>query len=94
MGYQVKFGAADKSISTIYDGHAAMASFEKDLTNAFRRVVIVSPYLQKSRTVKFITVLQKALASGIDIVVHTKEADSYDSKNQESVREAITILAV
>lgn len=32
------------------------------------------------------------MASGVDIVIHTKEADCYDSKNQESVREAITII--
>ena len=25
-------------------------------------------------------------------MIHTKEADSYDSKNQESVREAITLI--
>ena len=92
LGYQVKFGSADKSISTIYDGHAAMASFEQELTDASRSVVIVSPYLQKSRIVKLLPVLQKALASGVEIVIHTKEADSYDSKNQESVCEAITII--
>ena len=92
LGYQVKFGASDKSISTIYDGHAAMASFEQDLTDAARNIVIVSPYLQKGRIAKLLPVLQKALASGVDIVIHTKEADSYDSKNQESVREAITLI--
>ena len=92
LGYQVKFGAADKSVSMIYDGHSSMASFEQDLTDAARNIVIVSPYLQKSRIVKLLPVLQKALASGVDIVIHTKVSDSYNSKNQESVREAITII--
>lgn len=50
LGYQVKFGAADKSISTIYDGHAAMGSFEQDLIDAARSIVIVSPYLQKQES--------------------------------------------
>ena len=92
LGYQVKFGAADKSISTICDGHAAMASFDQDLTNAVRSVVIVSPYLQKSRIVKLLPVLQKALASGVDIVIHTKETDSYVSEKQDSVREASSMM--
>lgn len=48
LGYQVKFGAADKSISTIYDGHAAMASFEQDLIDAAQSIVIVSPYFQRN----------------------------------------------
>lgn len=57
LGYQVKFGAADKSISTIYDGHAAMASFEQDLIDAARSIVIVSPNLQKGRIVKLLSLL-------------------------------------
>lgn len=92
LGYQVKFGVADNSISTIYDGHAAMASFEQDLINAARSIVIVSPYFQKVRIVKLLPILQKALASGVDIVIHTKGPDSYTSEKQESVREAISMI--
>ena len=92
LGYQVKFGAADKSISTIYDGHAAMASFEQDLIDAARSIVIVSPYFQKERIVKLLPILQKALASGVDIVIHTKGPDSYASEKQESVREASNMM--
>ena len=92
LGYQVKFGAADKSISTIYDGHAAMASFEQDLIDAAQSIVIVSPYFQKERIVKLLPILQKALASGVDIVIHTKGLDSYASEKQESAREASAMM--
>lgn len=92
LGYQVKFGAADKSISTIYDGYAAMASFEQDLIDAAQSIVIVSPYFQKERIVKLLPILQKALASGVDIVIHTKGLDSYASEKQESVREASSMI--
>ena len=92
LGYQVKFGAADKSISTIYDGYAAMASFEQDLIDAAQSIVIVSPYFQKERIVKLLPILQKALASGVDIVIHTKGQDSYASEKQESVREASSMI--
>lgn len=92
LGYQVKFDAADKSISTIYDGYAAMASFEQDLIDAAQSIVIVSPYFQKERIVKLLPILQKALASGVDIVIHTKGLDSYASEKQESVREASSMI--
>ena len=42
LGYQVKFGAADQSVSVIYDGHSSMLPFEQDLDDAARSVVIVS----------------------------------------------------
>lgn len=92
LGYQVKFGAADKSISTIYDGHAAMGSFEQDLNDAARSIVIVSPYMQKARIVKLLSLLQQAFDSGVDIVIHTEGSDNYDSQKQESVREAIAMI--
>ena len=69
-----------------------MASFEQDLINAARSIVIVSPYFQKVRIVKLLPILQKALASGVDIVIHTKGPDSYTSEKQESVREAISMI--
>lgn len=92
LGYQVKFGAADKSVSMIYDGHSSMAPFEQDLNDAARSIVVVSPYLQKGRIVKLLLALQKAMDSGIDVVVYTRAAEQYDPKNQKSVCEAITML--
>lgn len=92
LGYQVKFGAADAPVSMIYDGHASMVPFEQDLTDAARSITIVSPYLQKGRLGKLLPLLQKALSSGIDIALHTKDADGYEPKYQEAMREAITML--
>ena len=92
LGYQVKFGAADQSVSVIYDGHASMAPFEQDLDDAVRSVVIVSPYLQKGRIVKLLPSLQKAIASGVEIAIHTRTADSRELSNQESICEAIEVL--
>lgn len=92
LGYQVKFGAADKSVSMIYDGHSSMAPFEQDLNDATRSIVIVSPYLQKGRIAKLLPALQKAMGSGIDVVVYTRAAEQYDPKNQKSVCEANTML--
>ena len=69
-----------------------MDSFEQDLIDAARSIVIVSPYFQKERIVKLLPILQKALASGVDIVIHTKRPDSYATEKQESVREASSMM--
>ena len=63
LGYQVKFGAADQSISVIYDGHSSMLPFEQDLDDAACSVVIVSPYLQKGRFLKLLPALPRFLHS-------------------------------
>lgn len=41
---------------------------------------------------KLLPILQKALASGVDIVIHTKGLDSYASEKQESAREASAMM--
>ena len=92
LGYQVKFGAADQVVSVIYDGYSSMLPFEQDLDDAARSVVIVSPYLQKGRIVKLLPSLQKAIASGVKIEIHTRTADSRELSNQESVYEAIEMM--
>ena len=92
LGYQVKFGAADKPVSMIYDGHSSMSAFDQDLNDAARSIVIVSPYLQKERIAKLLPVLQKAMDSGVDAVVHIRTAEHCDPKNQKTVCEAITTM--
>lgn len=92
LGYQVKFGARDDSVSMIYDGHASMVPFERDLSDAAKSIVIVSPYLQKGRVSKLLTALQKAPSSDVEVVIHIKDADSFEPKYQAGVREAITML--
>ena len=41
---------------------------------------------------KLFPILQKALVSGVDILIHTKGPDSYASEKQESVREASSMI--
>lgn len=92
LGYQVKFGERDDSVSTLYDGHAAMAPFEGDLTNATKGIVIVSPYLQRGRIDRLCPILQEAGASGVQVVIHTRDADSLPAEHQEDRREAVAML--
>ncbi|MBS6845856.1 MAG: DEAD/DEAH box helicase family protein [Firmicutes bacterium] len=92
LGYQVKFGAADRAVSTLYDGHASMQPFEQDLEYAVRSALIVSPYLQKGRVRMLLPSLQKAIASGVKIIVHTRSADSREPSNQHHVHEAIALM--
>ena len=92
LGYQVKFGEREKAVSLIWDGYASMLAFEKELSDARRSIVIVSPYAQKGRVSNLLSILQEALSSGVEIAVHTKEAESFDLKQQQNVSEAITLL--
>lgn len=88
----MKFGAQDDSVSMVYDGHASMVPFEQDLSDAASRIIIVSPYVQKTRIGKLLPILQAALSRGVDLIIHVKDADSFEPKYRADVREAMTIL--
>jgi len=92
LGYQVKFGERDDSVSMIYDGYASMAPFFQDLSDAAKNVVIVSPYIQKGRVSKLLPTLQERLLSGVEVVIYVKDADNFDSKYQSDIREAVAML--
>lgn len=92
LGYQVKFGAQDESVSAIYDGPSASAAFERDLAKAVRNIVIVSPYLQKGRVAQLLPSLQSAMASGVEVVVHTRDTAGLAPEEQAGAHEAGRML--
>ena len=92
LGYQVKFGAHDDHVSTIYNGRTSAASFDQDLIDAARNIVIFSPYIQKSRVSKLLPALQESVADGITVTVHTREVESYEIIHQPEIQETILLL--
>ena len=76
LGYQVRFGTSDEPVSTIYDGHTAMAAFEQELSDAAQNIVIVSPYLQKGRVGRLLPLLQSTVSRGVKITIHTGDDDA------------------
>lgn len=91
LGYQVKFGEQDDG-SAICHGNEVIARFEEDIVRGAKSILIVSPYVQKSRLNRLLPILQEALALGIAVTVHTKTADSYEINQQEGADEAISML--
>lgn len=80
LGYQVRFGTSDEPVSMVYDGHAAMAAFEQELSDAAQSIVIVSPYLQKGRVGRLLPLLQSTVSRGVKITVHTNDDDARQSE--------------
>ena len=76
----MRFGTSDEPVSTIYDGHTAMATFEQDLSDAAQSIVIVSPYLQKGRVGRLLPLLQSTVSRGVKITGHTNDDDARRSE--------------
>lgn len=92
LGYQTRFGAADDHISVLYDGHAAMAAFEQELSDAARSVTILSPYLQKGRVSHLLPILQGAVSRGVKITICTGDVSDAEERHQAEVIAAVDLL--
>ena len=92
LGYQIKFGAHDHNVSSIYDGRTAAKAFEQDIANATDSIIVVSPYIQSGRVNKLLHILQEAVASGVAVSIHTKDIVDYDISKQPEIRAAIALL--
>ena len=57
LGYQIKFGAHDHNVSSIYDGRTAAKAFEQDIANATDSIIVVSLYIQSGRVNKLLHIL-------------------------------------
>ncbi len=92
LGYQVRFGGKEDTSGAIYDGYAAMEPFEKDLVNAGKSVVLISPFLQKGRAAKLLPVIRQLTASGVAVHIHTRSPESYDAEHQKNICDTISSL--
>lgn len=92
LGYQVKFGEPNETASSIYDGYASMMPFARDLSNAVKSVVIVSPYIQKDRIDMLLPTFRELLLSEIKITVYINDADTFAAKYKSDINKAISAL--
>ncbi len=72
LGYQVKLTAADAGSSRIYGGQDYWEPFAQDVSEAAESVLIVSPFVKKSRLQMLRPALDKALGSGVKVTVRTR----------------------
>lgn len=92
LGYQMKFGENDDAVGSVYDGYASMAPFSKDLSDAAKSIVIVSPYIQKDRVSNLLPIFRELLLSGAEIIIYVNAANSFAPKYQSDIRKAIAAL--
>jgi len=76
----------------IFDGSSFLPVFMNDLLSAKREVMIVSPYLTKSRVIKMMETLDGVISSGLILAVATRPADDYADKDKLRIASLIELL--
>ena len=93
IGYQTKIIENTlNSPSIIYDGKSFLPVYYNDFNSASYEIVIVSPFMRKSRITQFLKVLSPLISQNIAITVITRPTEDFKEVDRIAVSENISTL--
>ena len=88
IGYKIKVSdILQVSPDLIYDGKSFYPVFSEDIRNAKNEILIVSPFMRKSRITQILRLMSGALLNQVKIVVVTRPAEDFPERDQKGVLE-------
>lgn len=75
LGYQVMLTEGDASSSKIYNRQDYFEPFAEDISGASGNILIVSPFLKRSRLRMLLSAFDRAVQSGVRITVRTRPGE-------------------
>ena len=93
IGYKIKIeGVPQVNPDLIYDGKSFYPVFSEDIRNAKSEILIVSPFMRKSRITQILRLLSEAMLKHAKVVVVTRLAEDFPENDRKSVVENIQRL--
>lgn len=88
IGYRIKTdGTPQTNPDLIYDGKSFYPVFCEDIRNAKSEILIVSPFMRKSRITQILRILSEAMLNKAKVIVITRPAEDFPEKDQKAVIE-------
>lgn len=93
IGYKVRMETDSKvSEDIIYDGKSFLSVFEKDIRTANHEILIVSPFMRKSRIKSLTPMLSEAIQKGVSVTIITRPADNYAGESRTATENNIALI--
>lgn len=93
IGYHIKADAETPlTKDLIYDGKSFYSVFCQDLKNAEKEILIVSPFMTKSRLQKLVKVLAEPILRGVTVKAVVRPAEDLPVKDRKSVPDNVEYL--
>lgn len=88
IGYKVKTDVTPLQKSDIiYDGKNYFEIFKSDLENVQKEIVIVSPFISKSKLTMLIKYLSSMILNGITIIIVTKDINCFNINKHDDIED-------
>lgn len=92
LGCSVKMSEQGAAASQIYNGQSYLVPFMTDLSDAIKEILLVCPFLNKSRIKVILPALEKEIALGVSVTVCTRAPESYRPEQRDAIGELIVLL--
>ena len=88
IGYKTKLlSNINAAPDLIYDGKSFYHGFCNDLQNAQSEILIVSPFMRKSRITSLMKILDPIIESGVKVTVVTRPPEDFKERDRDTVNE-------
>ena len=88
IGYKTRVSAeAPVSPDIIYDGRSFYPVYLSDIANAEKEILIVSPFMRKSRITQILKSLIPKISNGISITVVTRPPEDFKESDRDTVKQ-------
>jgi hypothetical protein len=93
IGYMAKGGGVDAvSIDVIFDKSNFLPVYNNDIVAAKREILIVSPFVTRSRTLQMMQHLGLALRNSVKVIVVTRPVEEFTGKDPAVLQGALDLL--
>jgi len=87
IGYQIRADVRlPKSDDLIYDGRSFYPIYCQDLASARKEILIVSPFMRKSRLEKLARALTEPVLNGVTVKVLTRPPEDFPEKDRSGIK--------
>jgi superfamily II DNA or RNA helicase len=94
IGYEICMTLTDKKqdVNAIYDNESYSKTYEKDLLEANKEIIISSPGINERKVKRIIKLIRERQESGISVTVTTLKSESYPENRIEKTRQLLNQL--
>jgi superfamily II DNA or RNA helicase len=95
IGYKARgesIASESESIDIIFDNQSFLPVYSSDIINATREILIVSPFVTKTRTVQMLQYLSLALKNNVKVMVMTRPILDFKEKDRTYQQEVLSLL--
>lgn len=88
LGYQMRASDTDtQKSSIIYDGKTFLPIYNNDIKTVQHKIIIVSPFMRKSRLTQMLNVLSEVIFGKVSVTVVTRPSEDFKEAERQSVAE-------